>query len=81
MKVLVYIPKKSISTLIQLRVKQSNLKKKEDEENIMVIATANELENTMNANPRTAWKACKEIAASLFGHHKSTVSMKMRKQN
>ena len=35
----------------------------------------------MNANPRNAWKVCKETAAGLFGHHKSTVSMKMRKQN
>ena len=35
----------------------------------------------MNADPHTVWKACKEIAVGLFGHHKNTVSMKMRKQD
>ena len=63
-------------------MKRSNLKKKKDKAKILwLTATAIELESKMDADPRTAWKACKEIAAGLFGHHKSTVSMKMRKKN
>ena len=63
-------------------MKRSNLKKKKDEAKILwLTAKAIGLESTMDADPRTAWKACKEIAAGLFGHHKSTISMKMRKQN
>ena len=61
---------------------RSNLKKEKDEAKILWLkATANELENTMNADPRTVWKAYKKIAAGLFGHHKSTVLMKIREQN
>ena len=73
----IYSKNKSISNLTQLRVKRSNLKKKKDEAKILwLTVTAIELESKMDADPHTAWKACKEIAAGLFKHHKSTVSMK-----
>ena len=39
------------------------------------------METLMEADPRTAWKATKEVAEGIFGHHKKTVSMKMRKHN
>ena len=51
----IYFKNKSTSNLIHRRVKRSNLKKKKDEAKIVWLkATANELENTMKADPRTA---------------------------
>ena len=35
----------------------------------------------MDVDPRTSWKAAKETAEGLCGHHKNTASMKMKKSN
>ena len=35
----------------------------------------------MDVDPRTSWKAVKEIAEGLYGHRKNTASMKMKKPN
>ena len=39
-----------------------------------------ELELMNTSDPRIAWKSTKEIASGLFGHHTSSISMKMRKK-
>jgi hypothetical protein len=35
----------------------------------------------MSDDPKTAWKAAKEIASGLYHHHKKAISMKMRKRD
>ena len=35
----------------------------------------------MDVDPRTSWKAAKETTGGLYGHHKNTASMKMKKLN
>ena len=64
-----------------LRDSRSNLKKKKEEaKTIWVASRVAELES-MDVDPRTSWKAVKEIAEGLYGHHKNTKSMKMKKPN
>ena len=77
-----YSKDKSISNLTILKNSRSNLKKKKEEAKILWIASkVSELESCMDIDPRSAWKATKEIAGGLYGHHKNTASMKMKKPN
>ena len=77
----IYTTEKSISNLTKLRNSRSNLKEKKKEAKTLWIASrVTELE-TMDVDPSTSWKAVKEIAAGLYGHHKNTATMKMKKPN
>ena len=77
----IYFKEKSSSNLTILRDSRSKLKnKKEEAKTIWITSRVVELEN-MNVDPRTSWKAVKEIAEGLYGHHKNTASMKMKKPN
>ena len=76
-----YSKDKSISNLTTLRNSRSNLKiKKEEAKTIWITNRVAELES-MDVDPRTSWKSVKEIAEGLYGHHKNTTSMKMKKSN
>ena len=62
-----------------LRNSRSNLKKKEEEaKTIWIESRITELEN-MDVDSRTSWKTVKEIAEGLYGHHKNTKPIKMKK--
>ena len=74
-----YFKEKSLSNLTILRNSRSNLKKKKEEAKTMWIASrVAELENR-DVDPRTSWIAVKKIAEGLYGHHKNTASMKIKK--
>ena len=77
-----YFKDKSNRNLSLLHDKRSELKKKKiGAKELWITTKIEEIETLMEADPRTAWKATKEIAGGLFGHHNKSVSMKMRKQN
>ena len=74
-----YFKEKSLSNLTILRNSRSNLKKKKEEaKTIWIASRVAELEN-MDVDPCTSWKAAREIAEGLYGHHKNIASMKMKK--
>ena len=65
----------------ELKESRSQLKRgKETAKTIWLNEKVEELELMNTNDPRTAWKSTKEIASGLFGHHTSTISMKMTKK-
>ena len=74
-----YFKDKSISNMIILSNSKFILKKDKEETKTIWIANRVTKLESMNVVPRTSWKAVEEIAKELYGYHKNTASMKIKK--
>ena len=67
--------------IILKKARSELIQGKREAKNEWLRTKADEMENLQKTDPRTSWKAIKEIAKGLFGHHKNTVQIKLKNKH